>query len=114
MSSEENEALQASFANANANREVTPKQLAEALEHHFRAVAVGLAVTNPIVPQQIMWDAIAEAMGNVLSGATQSQDIAASLKARGHLGDIVNRAIRGRYPAVMMAGTVVIKPANAH
>jgi hypothetical protein len=94
---------------------ITPKQLAEILENHFRAVAVGLAVTNPMVPQQIMWDAIAEAMGNVLSGVTQSQDLAATLKIRGHLSDIVSKAIRQRYPSVVMAGTSsVLKPANAN
>ena len=79
------------------------EQLALAIEHHLRAVAIGLVATNPQIRQDIMWEAIASAMGRVLSGATISADIKASLDARGKFGDIVNRSIRKAYPAINAA-----------
>ena len=79
---------------------VTLEQLAQMLEVHFRIVATGLAVSHPGIPPRAMWAAIAEAMGNVLSGATQGPDIQATVAARAQLGDIVNKAIRKRYPAI--------------
>jgi hypothetical protein len=76
----------------------TPERLAPIFEQHFRTTSFGLLMCNPTVSPQIMWEAIAVAMGCVLSEATASQDIAGSLAARGHLGDLVNKAIRKRHP----------------
>ena len=84
---------------ANSSR-MTASQFASILETHFSVLAVGLVTSNQRVPPHVMWSAIAEAMGNVLSGATQSSDIKSTVEARGRLGDIVNKAIRQRYPAI--------------
>lgn len=76
----------------------TAERLAEIFEPHFKAHAFGLLTCYATLPPQMVWEAMAAAMGGVLSGATASDDIALSLAARGRLGDIVNTAIRKRYP----------------
>ena len=91
---------------------VTPQQLAEALEKPLRALAVGLVVTNPLVPQSVMWEAIASAMGGVLSSVTQSQDLTASIRTRTHLAGIVTEAIKKRYPPTQAPQPSIIRPAG--
>ena len=94
--------------------QVTPDQLAILVESHFRVLAYGL-VHSAGIPQNIRWEAIASGMGRVLSGATVSADIKASLEARGRLGDLVNAAIRKAYPAINAASLqAVAKPANGN
>lgn len=78
---------------------VTPEQLAIIFEKHFQAVAVGLAVCNPQVPQDVMWSCIAQAMGRVLSAATQGQDIATTVQSRQNACKIVQDAIKQAYPS---------------
>jgi hypothetical protein len=87
--------------------QVSIEQITGVIESHFRVLSVGLVTCNPSVPSNIMWEAIAQAMGGVLSGATKSPDLASTMAARGHLSDIVAKAIRKRYPAMDMT------PANA-
>ncbi len=91
----------------NDNKQPAYEQLVDILESHFRVVAIGLVSCNPHIPSNVMWEAIAAAVGGVLSGATKSQDIASTMAARGHLSDIVAKAIRKKYPAMDMT------PANA-
>ena len=86
---------------------VTPQQLTDVIEAHFRVLAIGLVTCNSMIPSNLMWESIATAMGGVLSGATKGPDISATMAARGHLSDIVAKAIRKRYPAMDMT------PANA-
>ena len=97
------------------NGQVTPDQLAVIIESHFRTLAIGLVSCSPGIPQNIMWEAIASGMGRVLSGATVSADIRASLEARGRLGDLVNAAIRKAYPAINAAILqAATKPVNGN
>ncbi len=83
-------------------RQITPKQFAEILEVHFGVMASGIIATNPMMPPPVVWAVIAEAMGNVLSAATRGPDLKETLDLRGRFGDIVNRAIRHRHPAIAM------------
>ena len=86
------------------------QQFADALEAYFRITAFGLCVANPTIPNHIMWEAIASAMGAVLSGATKGSDIAATMQARNHLSKVVSDAIKKKYPALEMGGSVIARP----
>jgi len=92
----------------NGIAQVTPKQFAELLESHFRIVAVGFSAANPMFPAPVLWTAIAEAFGNVLSGATQGPDIMSTLSIRQRFGEIVIEAIRSRYPAMAPANPAAL------
>ena len=96
-----------------AAQPMTPKQFADIIAGHFQAVAVGLTIMNPQVPRQLMLEIVAEAMGNVLSAITQSQDLAATIALRGKVQDIVAKAIRHRHPAITITQPGMIQPANA-
>ena len=89
----------------------TNEQAVDMIESHFRVIAIGLISCNPTVPAHAVWEAIAAAMGGVLSGATKGPDIAATLTARRHLSEIVTKAITKRYPA-MEPTLVSALPAN--
>ena len=78
---------------------ITLDQLAKICEEHIRAVAVGFAACNPHVPQDVMWSAIANAMGRVLSAATQGQDISTTIASRQHACKVVSDAIKSAYPS---------------
>jgi len=92
---------------------VSRQQIADVVAAHFQAVTVGLTILNPQIPRQLMMEIIAEAMGNVLSGITQTQDLATTIALRGKLQDIVSVAIRKRHPAITMAQPGMVRPANA-
>ena len=95
------------------SRQVTLSQLAGMLEAHFRVLSIGIQASNPMIPGDAIWAAIAEAMGNVLSGATQGPDLQQVLALRGRYGDIVNTAIRKRYPAITVPAPAMLQlPAN--
>ena len=92
---------------------ITREQLADVFENVFRITAFGIAATHPGAPADFLWDAIANAMGNVISGATQGPDIKATIEARGRLGDIFNQAVRKKYPAITSPASEMIKVAHA-
>ena len=96
-----------------SGQQVSRQQFADIAASHFQAVAVGLTILNPQIPRQLMMEIVAEAMGNVLSGITQSQDLATTLALRGRVQDIVSVAIRKRHPAITMAQPGTVWPANA-
>ena len=86
------------------------QQFADALESYFRITAFGLCVANPTIPNHVMWETIAAAMGAVLSGATKGSDLSATLAARDRLAKIATDAIRKKYPALEMGGGVIARP----
>lgn len=93
---------------------VSPQQLIAELEKSFRALAVGLVITNPLIKQSDMWEAIAVAMGSVLSAVTQSQDLTASIRTRTHLVELVTDAIKKRYPPTPTQQSGIIRPAGVN
>ena len=84
------------------------QQIADVFENYFRVTAFGLAAGNPQVPRHMLWEAIAAAMGAVISGVTKSADIAASLQARAHLSKVMADAVQRRYPALDMGGVASV------
>jgi hypothetical protein len=90
-----------------------PTNFIDALESYFRVTAFGLIVTNQQIPAHVMWEAMAAAMGAVISGATKSQDIAATLSAREHLSKVMTDAVKKRYPALDM-GNIASVAANSN
>jgi hypothetical protein len=76
------------------------QQIADVFENYFRVTAFGLVTCNSQVPNPMLWEAIASAMGAVISGATKGPDIAATLRAREHLCKVMTDAVRKRYPAL--------------
>ena len=92
--------------------QVTREQLTDIIEGYFRNTALGVVTSYSMIPSNVVWEMIASAMGGVLSGATKGPDLAATMAARGHLSDIVAKAIRKRYPAMDMTPANAIPPAN--
>ena len=97
---------------AGAAQNVTPQQLTDILEGFFRVTAFGIIASNPAIPQNVLWESIAGAMGNVLSMATRNPDLKSMLEARTRVSDLVTKAIRKRYPAITMQMPDMPKAAN--
>ena len=84
------------------------QQFADALEAYFRITAFGLCTANPQIPIPVMVEAIASAMGAVISGMTKGPIISDVVRSRDHLSMVMTNAVRMKYPALDMT------PANAN
>ena len=91
---------------------VTPQQLTGILEGFFRVTAFGIIAANPGIPQNVLWESIAGAMGNVLSMATRNPDLKSMLETRTRVCAIVTKAVRKRYPAISMQMPDMPQPAG--
>jgi hypothetical protein len=78
-------------------------QIAQGFEEHIKVTAVGLANVHGNLPPALMLAGLAAAMGRVLSGLTQSGDMAATIRTRSMLADIVTTNTKRAYPALVPA-----------
>ena len=72
----------------------------------FNVVAIGLSASNPGVPPALLMQVMAAAMGQVLSEATASSDIKATLDMRGKCADAFVAEIRKHVPALQHAAPI--------
>ena len=104
------EGIEAEHQTNNVAIPITADRLATLFEQHMQVTAFGILVSHPNLPPQIVWEAIAGAMGAVISAATVSPDIQSTLTSRSHLTEIFGRAVKKRHSALAAANMNTVKP----
>ena len=88
-------------------RQVTPEQLSQAFAGALRVVTMGLCAMNPQIPGNVMCDAMASAMGMLLSEATKTPDVGSTLQIRERITKLVTDKVRKHVPAMDMVSPAV-------
>ena len=88
--------------NDNAPKQVTPEMLVAMFAGALRVTTHGLCSLNHMIPGNIMWDCIAQAMGVVLSEATKTPDVAQTIQVRNRVAKLVEENLKKHVPAMDM------------
>ena len=88
-------------------RNLNKEELIGFVQSSIGALCFGLVGTNPLIPGNVMWEAIIVAMGNVISVATKQPDTMSTIKAREQVTQLVVNAIKTHVSSLQVPGGVV-------
>ena len=95
-------------------RTMTKAQFVEWAEQHVRVMCTGLVACNPIVPQDVMGQVIAEAMGRALGSMTAYPDRNQAMDVRRKMIQLFKGSIRDAYPSPQVQQSEIAQAPGKH